>query len=64
MLDHKHIRVIKRANRNREEVIEDLIQTDHLTKPDPVSVVTSWIEEFRENQRKKTQTAIRLFGTR
>jgi len=64
MLDHKHIRIIKRANRNREEVIEGLVQNDQLTKPDPVSVVTGWIEEFRESQRKKTQTAIRLFGMR
>ena len=61
MPDHKHIRVIKRANRNRDEV---LVQNDQLTKPDPVGVVTGWIEEFRENQRKKTQTAIRLFGMR
>jgi len=61
MLDHKQIRIVKRANRNREE---GLVQNDQLTKPDPVSVVTGWIEEFRENQRKKTQTAIRLFGMR
>jgi hypothetical protein len=58
MANRGRIRVIKRANRNSADPEFDS-ESQRDFKTDSVTIVTKWIDEFRQRRSAETRKAIR-----